>query len=148
MIVFHAGFYNRRSFLWGEMPAGPEGFLSRRGVQKRLQYDAGTRELPAALKKAGLSFTADKRHTKSMIAWLPTMDNTAAASSPLIAGPHESRAKTIIAPWMVTALQLTSEQAVEILCACVGKKTLAGRRPCASRGRSWRGSNFFRVWRK
>jgi len=53
------------------------------------------------------------------------MDNQPVASSPLIAEPPKSRAKPILTPWTVTTLPLSPEQAVEVLCACVGRQTLA-----------------------
>ena len=78
-----------------------------------------------ALREAGFSFAADKKRIKTMTAWMPTMDNQPVASSPLIAEPPKSRAKPILTPWTTTALPLSPEQAVELLCACVGKQTLA-----------------------
>src|SRR4030042_37514 len=60
-----------------------------------------------------------------MLAWLPTGDNRPIASSPMIHEPPNSGLNLILAPWKVTALCLTTEQAVELLCLCNGKKTLA-----------------------
>jgi SNF2 family DNA or RNA helicase len=53
------------------------------------------------------------------------MDRKPVASSPLIAERSQSAAKTILSPWTVTALRLSTEQAVELLCACIGRQTLA-----------------------
>ena len=128
MIVLHAGFYDNRFLLWGETPAEPEAHPPRLHGQKRpqpLPYDAGVRGLAAAIIKAGFDFTADMGRSEAVIAWLPTIDNEPVASSLLIAPVPELPAKTILAPWRVSVLSLSPEQTVEILCACVGKQTLA-----------------------
>jgi SNF2 family DNA or RNA helicase len=127
MIVLHAGFYGNRLLLWGETSAAPQAHPPKLQQQKRpqpLPYDAGVRELAAAIKR-GFNFTVRNGRNEAMIAWLPTADNQPAVSSSLIAQLAESPAKTILAPWKVTALSLSDEQTVEILCACVGKQTLA-----------------------
>lgn len=127
MIVVHAGVYDSQLLLWGETPVEPKALPARRREQNRpqpLPYDTGTKELSAALGEAGLGLKADKSHTRAMIAWLPTLGNKPIASSPLIAEPPDSRTKTILAPWIVTALGLSSEQAIELLCACVDRQTL------------------------
>ena len=127
MIVIHAGLYDNRFLLWGETPAEPDAHPPRLHKQKRpqtLPYDAGVGGLAAAL-KARFGFTADMGRSEAVIAWLPTIDNKPVASSPLIAQIPESPAKTILAPWRVSVLSLSPEQTVEVLCACVGKQTLA-----------------------
>jgi len=72
-----------------------------------------------------LGLTVNKKHTETVVAWLPTAGSQPIASSPLIAEPPGSRAKVALAPWTVTALRLSTEQGVEMLCACVGRQTLA-----------------------
>ncbi len=127
MIVLHTGFYDNRFLLWGETPVDPETHPPRPHKQKRLQtlpYDAGVRELATAL-KARFDFTADMGRSEAVIAWLPTVDNKPVASSSLIAQIPESPAKTIVAPWRVSVLSQSPEHTVEVLCACVGKQTLA-----------------------
>jgi SNF2 family DNA or RNA helicase len=59
------------------------------------------------------------------IVWLPTVNRQPIASSPLIAEPPASTASPTLAPWQVTVLPLTFAQAVDLLCACRGKDTLA-----------------------
>jgi len=128
MIVLHAGVYDGRLFLWGEMPMESQALAHKRGGQKRpdlLPYDARAVGLAAALLAAGIDCSIDKRHTEGWTAWLPTVDDQPVASSPLIAELPQSRARTMLTPWTVTVLPLSAEQAVEILCACVGKQTLA-----------------------
>ncbi|HKA55638.1 MAG TPA: DEAD/DEAH box helicase [Candidatus Binatia bacterium] len=128
MIVLHAGVSDGRLLLWGEMPVESPALAHQRSGQNRsdlLLYDARAAGLAAALVAARVEFTIDKRHTEVWTAWLPTVDDQPVASSLLIAELPQSRAHTIVAPWAVTALPLSAAQAVEILCACVGKQTLA-----------------------
>ena len=133
MIVLHSGVYDGRVFLWGETSAQSEAVLPTRRRGRRpevshppsLPYDPEAKGLSVALREAGFSFAADKKRIETVIAWMPTMDNQPVASSPLIAEPPKSRAKPILTPWTVTTLPLSPEQAVEVLCACVGKQSLA-----------------------
>lgn len=134
MMVLHVGVDGGQLLLWGEAPAEPAPPLpGRRGRTERgrsrtappyLPYDAGAERLSAALVEAGVGFRAGKGRTEAVIAWLPTVDSHPVASSPLIAEPPRSRAKTILAPWTVTALRLSVEQAVTALSACMGKQML------------------------
>ncbi len=138
MIVLHAGVCDDQLLLWGETPAEPRALAPKRNGRKStkdshtpglhpqpLPYDAGSEGLVAALQEAGLGSTADRKHTQTVIAWLPTIDNQPVASSPLIAEPPQSRKTPTVAPWTVTALPLTTAQAVGVLCACAGKPMLA-----------------------
>src|SRR5438034_3926532 len=138
MIVLHAGICDGQLLLWGETPAEPRALAPKRNGRKStkdshtpglhpqpLPYDAGSEGLVAALQEAGLGSTADRKHTQTVIAWLPTIDNQPVASSPLIAEPPQSRKTPTVAPWTVTALPLTTAQAVGVLCACAGKPMLA-----------------------
>ena len=60
-----------------------------------------------------------------MTAWLPTRGDSPVPSSALIAEPPRSRAKAKLAPWTVAAYLLSTAKAVELLCASIGKRTLA-----------------------
>ena len=126
MILLHAGTCNDQILLWGETPAHLEALPQRRGRKPKfppLPYDAGAQGLWEALRAAGGGFPAEVKRTETVIAWLPTVKNMPMASSSLIAEPPS--AKPTLAPWTVTALPLSPAQTVEVLCACVGKQTLA-----------------------
>jgi len=132
MIVLHAGVDEDQLLLWGEKPieeGNRTSGSSRKGAQRpqveRLAYDAGRDALLAALAQAGLTFKLGKKRLASRIVWLPTAGRTPVPSSPLIAEPPSSPAGHTIAPWAVTVLRLTMEEALELLSLCVGKKTLA-----------------------
>jgi hypothetical protein len=46
-------------------------------------------------------------------------------SSPLVAEISDSKAEPVLAPWTVHAYPLEAEDAIVLLCACMGKKVLA-----------------------
>jgi SNF2 family DNA or RNA helicase len=136
MIVFHASMIEGQMILWGETPAGPHLAPSRNLRRKEnrkeqiipaevFPYDAGMKGVQTALIEAGVDFPVKGKSFAEMIAWLPTIKKAPVSSSPLIADPPESEAETTFAPWAVTGLPLSSEQALEFLCACMGKQTLA-----------------------
>ncbi|MDH4268247.1 MAG: hypothetical protein OEW45_21690, partial [Deltaproteobacteria bacterium] len=136
MIVLHLSAHNEKLFLWGEAPLPSENPPERKPKRAKglkavspsfqpFPYDAGAKGLISALKESGFSFRFPKGSTQVMLAWLPTGDNKPSTSSPMIHEPHNSGVNLIPAPWKVTALRLATEQAVELLSLCNGKKTLA-----------------------
>ncbi len=132
MIVLHAGVDDNHLLLWGEKPLEGESGASGHPGRKpsvpgadRLPYDAGGNGLSAALLQAGVSFKADKKRLKAGIVWLPTVGDTPIPSSSLIAESPESLPNPKLAAWAVTLFHITTEEAIELLCLCVGKKTLA-----------------------
>jgi hypothetical protein len=98
LVVLHAGVCDGQFLLWGETPAEAEVLASRplgrnrrlragagRGrTPPRLPYDAGAKTLAAVLTAAGFERMADMRPTEEVVAWLPTVEHTPVASSPLI----------------------------------------------------------------
>ncbi|MEI7634511.1 MAG: DEAD/DEAH box helicase [bacterium] len=87
-------------------------------------YDAGSGCLSAALSEvAGIPL--EQKRIVPMIAWLPTDDGQALASSPLIAGPPESVKEIALRPWSVSSAPLSIQETVQRLCACIGREMLA-----------------------
>jgi hypothetical protein len=132
MIVLHAGFHEDSLFLWGESPKETYAVPAKRRGRKAetsgpelLPYDTAIEGLIAALKEAGIGSDHKKRDKESMTAWLPTAAGKPIASSPLVAAPPKSRAKPSLLPWAVTALRLSAEETIELLCTCVGKEVIA-----------------------
>ena len=131
MVVLHASCLRREFLLWGEAAqANPQvGIARRRGRKPKgpqpYPYDAGADRLTAALHEVGAGILADAKARRTTVAWLPTCGGVPVASSPLVAEPLESQATPELAPWCVEALVLTPQQAVELLCACAGRQTLA-----------------------
>jgi SNF2 family DNA or RNA helicase len=142
MIVFHGTFLENKFFLWGEIPDQPKNSAFKKAKKrhsgsknkshlqsgpshpKPLCYDAGVEKLSSVLKEIGLDFKVIKKSTRTMVAWLPTVDDQPVPSSPLIGEPPESAKKANLVPWKMTGLQLSLEKTVEFLCGCVGKQIL------------------------
>jgi SNF2 family DNA or RNA helicase len=71
------------------------------------------------------NFAADVPTCQTAFLWLPTVTGRPGASSPLIAEPFAPGSEAVLAPWTVAVLPLTGALAVELLCTCIGKETLA-----------------------
>ncbi len=114
------------------IPGGPApGEAAPKGrAQAAYPYGAGLEELVSALGAAGVSWNFGNRkagntRSQEVTAWLPSRGDLPVPSSPLIAEPPRSRAKVALVPWTVRALLLVPGEAIELLCACVGRQTLA-----------------------
>jgi len=131
MVVLHASCLSGEFLLWGEAAREtPQvGAARRRGrtsnAPQPYPYDAGAGRLSATLREAGAGIEADAKARRTVAAWLPTRDSAAIPSGPLIAELPESPAKPELAPWRIEALALGPQQAVELLCACADRPTLA-----------------------
>lgn len=136
MIIIHAGFLDYQLWLWGEAPVeiAPEA-PARRGRkastksnpknQNRLPFDVGDERLLAALNEVFTDLKMSKSDVETATIWLPAVDGQAVASSTLIAEPPSSNGKAAIAPWTVAAIPLSTAEAVDLLCRCVDRETLA-----------------------
>ncbi len=133
MIIFHAGFRDNQLCLWGEAPASDVPSRGRKRTKSRaklrraeqLPYDAGSDGLLAALGEVAAGLTMDRIDTELSNVWLPTLNGQPLASSPLIAEPPSTSSKPALAPWAVTVVPLQIVEALDLLCACVGRETLA-----------------------
>ncbi|MGH9753224.1 MAG: DEAD/DEAH box helicase, partial [Blastocatellia bacterium] len=134
MIILHAGFFDHQLWLWGEAPAGTATESSaRRGrkasakakKQERLPFDAGSDGLLAALNEVVSGLKMGKDDVETAAIWLPTVDGHPVASSSIIAEPPSSNGKAMVAPWAVAAIPLHTAEAVDLLCRCVNRETLA-----------------------
>ena len=80
---------------------------------------ASTRELSKSLRGAGLKL---KPGSLSVTAWLPTAD-----SGPILSGDVDKLPPgtgVAVAPWSVPAIPLPPREAVDLLCAAMGKRTV------------------------
>jgi SNF2 family DNA or RNA helicase len=133
MLVLHAAVEDSQLLLWGETPADAAAPpAKRRGRKGKIPagaettpFDAGADCLAATFREIIPSGTAGKVAGESAIAWLPTVTGRPVASSPLIAEPPAADVQPTLAPWRVTVLPLDAARAVDLLCACVGRDTLA-----------------------
>ncbi|MGH9848961.1 MAG: DEAD/DEAH box helicase, partial [Blastocatellia bacterium] len=136
MIILHAGFLDHQLWLWGEASAEATADSNARRGRKpaarsnsrkaqTLPFDAGSEGLLAALGEVTSGLKMSASDVEKATVWTPTVDEQPAASSALIAEPPSSTAKAAIAPWMVSAISLSTAEAVGLLCLCVERETLA-----------------------
>lgn len=133
MIVLHGSICERRLMLWGEASNGESKgtkksrsqAVYRDNAAMRYPYEASKSVLVEALKRTGATFKPVPRKFLEFTAWLPSKGTKPVPSSRLIADPPSSRAKPKIAPWTVTAYLLDMAEAVELLCVCASRRTLA-----------------------
>ncbi len=132
MITLHAGESHGALVLWGEESRddGVRLTLRRRRRTKALYaspypFGASADTLAEALRDTALGLKPAARRACHVTAWLPTRGDSPVPSSALIAEPPGSRAKAKLAPWAVAAYRLSTAEAVELLCASVGRRTLA-----------------------
>ena len=132
MIILHAGERNGALFLWGETP-GEDGVASpaprRQGTQPAgaspYPFGAGVEDLSEALKRTSLGFELADSGPCRAAAWLPTKGASPVPSGPLVAEPPASRARVKLAPWGIWGFPLPAADAVELLKASAGRRTLA-----------------------
>ena len=131
MITLHAGESNGALVLWGEA-SGEDSVRStsrRRGTKVPYAslhpFAASTGELTEALRKMLLGLKPAASPACHVTAWLPTRGDSPVPSSALIAEPPRSRVKAKLAPWTVAAYRFSTAEAVELLCASIGKRMLA-----------------------
>ncbi len=129
MIILHAGRVGKQFFLWGESPVEKEIPVVRRGRKPKNQaakpypYDSGLENLSSALEL--LLGSADRKKTEKINVWIPTIGGNPVPSSPLVAEIPDLKAEPALAPWTVHAYPLETEEAIVLLCACMGKRVLA-----------------------
>ncbi|NUQ63286.1 MAG: ATP-dependent helicase, partial [Pirellulales bacterium] len=130
MIILHMVLPDRDFALWGERPPDDKprvrrGRKGRSAGPQRLPYEAGHDEIASALQFAAIEIRGEKTAAEEITVWLPTQVGQPLASSPLIADPPASRAAPELAPWTVTTLRLTADQAVAVLSSAARGLTLA-----------------------
>ena len=125
----HGAFDSRRLLLWAETrlefaAAAHSGRALRRpDVAARSPYDPGAAALVAAL-SAGPIATVNAR-AETAVLWLPSGDGGPIASSGLVADASGGGGSGEVRPWTVSAVSLAGLSAIEFLCVCAGRRTLA-----------------------
>ena len=135
MIIVHAAALGDQLVLWGESSRESQSVAPKKRGRKAasprpapLQFDAGADGLTQALAEGvpGLGVRPGTLKFEPWIAWVPSTAQGAIPSSPLLSEtPLEPGEASSLLPWEVTALPLTSEQAVAVLVAGIGRSTLA-----------------------
>ena len=135
MILLHAALAEQRLRVWGESaPTSPPrrhaaARAARRVEPQRSPYDTDASRLSAALVDAvpGLSIAGGDAERR--VAWLPTVAGRPLPSSPLLtagaSAPADGAAASRLVPWILSTVALSPAQAVIVLCAAVGRDTLA-----------------------
>src|SRR5262245_57463915 len=138
MILLHGCVEYRRFLLWGEtppiLPSGRRTSRRSPGGSRRPRASVSA-EVPP------LPFSADSEALVRAIAefmpqhalgfaqehpiWLPTVGGQPVASRPLVAQPPPCAESPKLAPWRATVLPVSFGQAIDLLCACRGRDTLA-----------------------
>ncbi len=132
MIILHAGMHGVELCLWAERPRQSKTASGKSPGRKPKAprpecspYDAGFEALQAALVQSGILLSAE---AQKLFIWLPTLNSTPIASSPLISeSPEslESSGEALLRPWMVTVIPLSAAEAIDFLLACTGKTVLS-----------------------
>ncbi len=130
MIILHAGESDGTLVLWGETSTDARvrptsRRRSRSASASSHPFAASAGELAEALKELTLYPKPTAKRACHVTIWLPTKGSNPVPSSNLIAGSSKSRAKTKLAAWTVPAYRLPAAEAVELLCASAGRRTLA-----------------------
>ena len=119
MAILHLGDCDGTLCLWGETSGGGRRAGGHTEGARPLPSGASTGELSRSLRGAGLALEPG---SSSVTAWLPTAD-----SGPVLSGgaaglpPGTGLA---VAPWSVPAIRLSPKEAVDLLCAAMGKRTV------------------------
>src|SRR5262245_19413469 len=128
MIILHAGADNGQLWLWAEVPADlpatRPGRKPKDASPAPYPFDAGPLRLAGAFIEALPGRPIPGGGDKPPLLWLPTTKGRPIPSSGLIADVPPVEPITF-APFTVTAFPLSLPLAVELLCGCVGKETLA-----------------------
>ncbi|MBI5522169.1 MAG: DEAD/DEAH box helicase [Desulfarculus sp.] len=132
MIILHAALVGEEFQLWSETPPltdapSPKGKgkSSKTPATPMSPFDAGAKSLKAALGQMGLGLKLPAKRWREAIVWLPSKGRAPIPSSPLIAESPASRTKEDLASWRVTCCTLTRQEALELLCLCGSRHTLA-----------------------
>jgi hypothetical protein len=128
MIILHAGADNGHVWLWAEVPAeapAPKpGRKPKDAGPAPYPFDAGPLRLAGAFVEAlpGKPIPGAGEHPPPL--WLPTSKGRPIPSSGLVADVPPTD-PVALAPYLVTAFALPLPLAIDLLCACVDRETLA-----------------------
>ncbi|MCW3099587.1 MAG: rapA 2 [Chthonomonadaceae bacterium] len=130
MLLLHAGLIAGRFVVWGETEA-----VAKKGVAGRASrakhpaatpspWNVGSEQLLAALNSVLAEPRSSALRCENILVWLPTVKDAPVPSSPILAPPPEGEVVCVLAPWQVSGVALSWEQAIALLCACAGRDTL------------------------
>src|SRR3954468_22827673 len=130
MIILHASATDGRLVLWGETSTGLPGKTPRKATRRigparllRSRFALEEDRLVEALAAEVPGFEISKDQRQRWVAWLPSNEEGALPSSPLLTERPEDQGAVKIASWEVPAVVLTTEQAVSVLLAGIDRTT-------------------------
>lgn len=131
MMILHVSVSGGRLLLWGETSDGSVRKASRKGTRRvvgsarpaRSRFALEGDRLVEAVAAEVPGFAPAKEQGQSWVAWLPSNAQGALPSSPLLTEAEEGPVAVSLTPWEVSALALTTEQAVAVLLAGIGRTT-------------------------
>jgi SNF2 family DNA or RNA helicase len=129
MIIIHVSATDGHLVVWGEASSGPPGKATRKAARRTgpakllpARFALDQVRLAEALAAEVPGFAASKEQRQRYVAWLPSSEQGALPSSPLLTDqPDESAVG--VASWEVPALVLTTDQAVAVLLAGIDRTT-------------------------
>ena len=131
MIVLHAGSIMNRLLVWGEQPHDSSKPVRKQRDRKRQvkspatsPFDVSAEGLRRTLTSACPDGKPPKKSLRSVVAWLPTARGAAHPASAFSADTGGRRPRFSLRAWRVTACEMSSVQTVDLLCRCMGKRTL------------------------
>ena len=125
MIILHAGEYAGGLAIWGEESADGAAPRIKTTVRSPSAYPFGADgRLATTLGEMVPEFApADRAHEVAV--WVPTVAAGPIPSSGIVSEPPPAGAKARVAPWSVTAYWLYHDEAVDLLCRVMGRRTVA-----------------------
>ena len=130
MLILHAGELDGALALWGE---GSRSEGGRRGPGRKPKaalapthpFAARARDVADLLAEWAPEVKPTSRRAGWMTAWLPSIGGKPFPSSGLVGESPGRPDDAEIAPWSIPTYRMTTPEAVSLLCAAMGKRTLA-----------------------
>lgn len=117
MLVLHASFLGDRLYFWGES----SDIIYVSSKKQSFLFDAGHKRLLLAM---GLSEQKDCLEKETMLVWMPSCNGRPIVSSSLIDSAGKTVGKVSISPFLVSAVSLSADAFIPMLCEWIGKKKI------------------------
>jgi SNF2 family DNA or RNA helicase len=131
MIILHASASDGEFLLWGEASTQEPGKARAKAARRkpsagpaRSRFALDADRLIEAVAAEIPGFAASKDQRRSLTAWLPSNDDGALPSSPMLTEQPVDPVAVRLAAWEVPVIALTTDQAVDVLAASKGRQTL------------------------
>ena len=129
-MILHASASDGRLVLWGETSTRSTVKASRKASRRtgavqvsRSRFALEADRLAEAVAAEVSGFKPTTQQGQRWVVWLPSNEQGALPSSPLLTESPEDQGAVKLAPWEVPALALSTEQAVAVLVAGIDRTT-------------------------